>query len=97
MRFQSSVRLARLVIAGGVICGACSTGPAAGDADQAPPKVAVPARDFCTEPRPQLCMEIYMPVCGFTKDGHSQTYPNSCHACAHAEVIRFTPGKCGKN
>ena len=60
------------------------------------PKLTVPADKFCSEPRPEMCMELYQPVCGFTKDGTSKTYGNSCHACANQAVVRYTPGECKK-
>ena len=43
-----------------------------------------------------MCMELYQPVCGVTKDGTSKTFGNSCHACADPQVIRYTPGECKK-
>ncbi len=52
--------------------------------------------NLCREPRPQICMEIYMPVCGGAKDGSLRTYPNSCQACAHADVVSYVPGACEK-
>ncbi|HTW34681.1 MAG TPA: hypothetical protein VMD53_08685 [Rhizomicrobium sp.] len=69
---------------------------APGAAQEPQPKLTVPALKFCTEPRPEMCMEIYQPVCGFTKDGTSKTYGNSCHACANHDVVRYTPGECKK-
>lgn len=58
------------------------------------PRPTFPARNFCTAPRPQICMQVYIPVCGVTKSGHMQTYPNACQACAHPEVERTIPGAC---
>lgn len=84
--FVSGAGLVVLLLASG--CFAADT------PDQSPPKSTVPEIHLCTDPRPEMCMEIYMPVCGFTKDGVARTYPNSCHACAHAEVVRYTPGAC---
>jgi hypothetical protein len=75
----------------------CAAGSAACFAQEPPqPKLTVPAGKFCTDPRPEMCMEVYQPVCGFTKDGASHTYSNSCHACAKPEVVRYTPGECKK-
>ena len=76
--------------AGGIASTSCAQEPP-------PPKLTVPAENLCTEPRPEMCMELYQPVCGFTKDGASHTYPNSCHACAKPEVVRYTPGECKKD
>jgi Kazal-type serine protease inhibitor domain len=66
-----------------------------GTAQEPPqPKLTVPNAKFCAGPRPEMCMEIYQPVCGFTQEGKSHTYSNSCHACAKAEVVRYEPGEC---
>ncbi|HUO94395.1 MAG TPA: hypothetical protein VMU22_15825 [Rhizomicrobium sp.] len=69
------------------------TDPGAAQDPQAP-KLTVPGGKFCAGPRPEMCMEIYQPVCGFRQDGSSHTYSNSCHACAKAEVVRYEPGEC---
>lgn len=63
---------------------------------QNPPVQTSPAQEgaICTEPRPQMCYEIYQPVCGYTAEGASKTYGNSCQACAHAEVVRYTQDAC---
>lgn len=63
-------------------------------AQDSPPKLTVPEANLCKEPRPEMCMEIYQPVCGVAKDGTQKTYSNSCHACADAHVIRYAPGTC---
>jgi hypothetical protein len=65
--------------------------------DSPPPKLTVPDLHICKEPRPEMCMELYQPVCGVSKDGTQKTYGNSCQACAHAEIVRYTPGKCEKD
>jgi len=43
---------------------------------------------------PEVCTEIYQPVCG-TKDGKRVTYPNACFARA-ANATNVTPGECPK-
>jgi hypothetical protein len=63
-------------------------------AQEPQPKLTVPDLHLCTDPRPQMCPEVYIPVCGFTKDGTAHTYPNSCHACARPEIVRYTQGAC---
>ncbi|KAF5831350.1 hypothetical protein DUNSADRAFT_13289 [Dunaliella salina] len=38
------------------------------------------------------CIEVFKPVCARTKDGLTNTYPNSCHAsCEEATVISEGP------
>jgi hypothetical protein len=74
----------------------CTAPPGAAQEAPPQPKLTVAADKFCSEPRPEMCMELYQPVCGFTKDGTAKTYSNSCHACANHDVVRYTPGECRK-
>jgi hypothetical protein len=90
MRFRWQLLVLPLIIG-------CTAPPGAAQEPQQQPKLTVPADKFCGDPRPEMCMEIYQPVCGFTKDGTSKTYGNSCHACANHDVVRYTPGECKKN
>ena len=93
MRFDTirTVRLAGLL----ALCVAAASTSCAQEPPQ--PKLTVPAVKLCTDPRPQMCSEIYQPVCGFTKDGTSHTYSNACFACVKPEVVRSTPGECKKD
>jgi hypothetical protein len=50
------------------------------------------ARALCSEPRPEVCIAQYDPVCG----DNGKTYGNSCEACADAGVEYSVPGECGK-
>lgn len=59
-------------------------------AQTAPPATSVECRD----PRPQICPQIYQPVCAKKRDGKSQTFGNGCTACANAEVVAHQPGPC---
>jgi len=86
---RSQLRPAASIMLASLLVGACMA--------QETPKPTTPPPGLCTEPRPQMCMEIYLPVCGFTKDGIARTYPNSCQACAHAEVARYEAGQCRKD
>lgn len=69
------------------------------------PVVVVKADNLikCTEPRPEICYEVYAPVCAVRDAGircvvapcpstEQATYPNDCHACADPKVIGFAPG-----
>lgn len=58
--------------------------------------VTVAALGFttCQEPRPEICYEIYSPVCA-TRDFQERVeYANDCTACADARVAGFVPGLC---
>lgn len=58
---------------------------------QTPPS---PAAVACRDPRPQVCPQVYQPVCGRKRDGKTQTFGNGCSACADAEVVVHLPGPC---
>jgi Kazal-type serine protease inhibitor domain len=90
---QSKATQRKLRLAALFIVGISATLSSAGCADDTP-KLTVPTLAFCSEPRPQMCTELYQPVCGVTKAGQQQTYGNACTACTHPEVIRYTPGEC---
>ncbi|HPE60472.1 MAG TPA: hypothetical protein PLB10_09045 [Thiolinea sp.] len=50
----------------------------------------------CTAPRPEICYEIFLPVCA-ARNGRGNlleqvSYPNDCKACADPAVIGFTGG-----
>ena len=62
-------------------------------AEQAPP--AAPGQVTCTTPRPQMCTQVYQPVCATRRDGTRQTYSNGCMACTDANVVSHVPGPCG--
>ncbi|HEY6259667.1 MAG TPA: Kazal-type serine protease inhibitor domain-containing protein [Xanthobacteraceae bacterium] len=44
---------------------------------------------------PQVCTEIYQPVCGTNQSGMRVTYSNACFARA-AMASNVTPGECAK-
>lgn len=44
---------------------------------------------------PQVCTEVYQPVCGTNANGMRITYSNACFARA-AMASNVTPGECGK-
>ena len=82
-----------------MVCVACNTSDGSqttnsGTRPGAGSTGASSAATTCTDPRPQMCMEIYMPACGVDKNGAQRTYANSCHACADQTVVSFTMGKC---
>ena len=59
----------------------------------------------CKEPRPEVCIQQYDPVCAVKDTGvrcvttpcpstENATYPNACMACADSKVSAYTPGEC---
>ncbi len=59
----------------------------------------------CTIPRPEVCAEIYMPVCAVRDTGircvttpcdntEDMNYPNACSACSDENVFSYTDGLC---
>lgn len=69
------------------------------------PKVQVTHVNFisCKEPRPEICYEVYAPVCAVRKrsiqcnaapclNTEQQTYSNDCEACSDHKVIGFVAG-----
>jgi Kazal-type serine protease inhibitor domain len=44
---------------------------------------------------PEVCTQIYQPVCGTDKDGKRVTYSNACFARA-ANATNVTPGECAR-
>jgi len=59
-------------------------------------------RTFCPGERPDACIEIYKPACGWfdperiqcAKEPCAQTYSNSCFACGDENVLYWTDGDC---
>jgi hypothetical protein len=92
MKFVRS-RFLRLALPASALFLLASTG----FAQDVTPKLTLTTPKFCGDPRPEMCMEIYQPVCGTSKDGSHRTYGNSCHACADAAVISYLPGACKKD
>jgi hypothetical protein len=44
---------------------------------------------------PEVCTQVYQPVCGTDKDGKRVTYSNACFARA-ANASNVSPGECPK-
>jgi hypothetical protein len=44
---------------------------------------------------PEVCTEVYQPVCGTDRDGKRVTYSNACFARA-AKATEVKPGECPK-
>lgn len=68
------------------------------------PNSALKELVLCKNPRPEICYEVYSPVCAIRDTKKhclaepclpQQTFSNDCKACAEADVIGFLPsGKC---
>ena len=51
------------------------------------------SENACSGRRPEVCYEIYNPVCGHSNSGE-KTYSNDCFACADTTVVYWTQGVC---
>jgi hypothetical protein len=60
-----------------------------------PPAAGAAGRNvvLAQAPTPEVCTQIYQPVCGTDKDGKPVTYSNACFARA-ANATNVTPGEC---
>ncbi|MFZ1387190.1 MAG: hypothetical protein WBP46_11460 [Thiolinea sp.] len=69
------------------------------------PTVVVTNANFiaCKEPRPEICYEVYAPVCAVRKvqahcslapclSTEQKTYANDCQACSDQKVLGFANG-----
>lgn len=69
------------------------------------PTVMVTSANFvkCKEPRPEICYEVYAPVCAVRKiqlqctlapclHTEQKTYANDCQACSDNKVMGFASG-----
>lgn len=65
----------------------------------------------CQDPRPEMCMQLYDPACGYWHEGpvckpgvpcpaiaiiKNKTYSNSCTACSDPKVKGFKKGACSQ-
>ena len=48
----------------------------------------------CTEPRPEACALVYLPVCARLADGSQATYASACSACADPAVVSHVEEQC---
>jgi hypothetical protein len=46
-------------------------------------------------PSPEICTEVYQPVCGTDSNGMRKTYSNACFARI-AKATNLAPGECPK-
>ena len=71
------------------------------------PKESTPVTISCTDPRPEICTQEYIPVCATKDTGvrcvtapcpstEKVTYGNACTACSDAKVYSHVAGACEK-
>ena len=65
----------------------------------AEPAIASPANQpgaatRCEDPRPEMCAQVYQPVCGSDAAGKRSTHGNACTACSDPQVLEHMPGAC---
>jgi len=48
----------------------------------------------CPEERSKICTREYRPVCAINKNNQTNTYSNSCVACADTQVVSYQPNAC---
>ena len=81
-----------------VLCGIVASLQAGGCANSEPHETrrteSSPDMIRCTEPRPEMCTQEYLPVCANLKNGTKQTYASGCVACSDANVVSFRPDPC---
>jgi len=77
----------------------------AADAENAGDPPADDVHHACESPRPELCAQLYDPVCAQRDTGvrcvttpcdstEPREYPNACEACADPKVLSYTRGPC---
>ncbi|VAW72544.1 hypothetical protein MNBD_GAMMA10-1727 [hydrothermal vent metagenome] len=57
-------------------------------------QAGAPEITVCTEPRPQICTQVYVPVCASLKGGAAKTMSSGCSACSKADVVSYQSGEC---
>jgi len=69
-------------------------GPVEPEPERSQATGSAPKEVQCVEPRPQMCIQIYLPVCARLRDGRLRTYPSGCTACTDANVVGHRPDPC---
>lgn len=73
--------------------GLCTCAPGADEGTEGGPS-SEPGLRACTDPRPEMCTQQYVPVCARLSGGGSKTYSNACSACTDPSVEGSVPGRC---
>lgn len=98
------MKLSEMLLVGGVLLLATLSGCSRSDAGESVNTTA--AFQPCREPRPEICYEMFVPVCASLQDpaircltapcpsNRQATYVNDCKACADPAVTGFVAGEC---
>lgn len=98
------MKLSEMLLLGSVLLLATLAGCSRSDAGETATTMA--AFQQCREPRPEICYEIFAPVCATLQDPAIRcltapcpsnlhaTYANDCKACADPRVQGFASGQC---
>ncbi len=49
---------------------------------------------YCEDPRPEICTQEYLPVCGRLANGDQKNYGNACTACSDKDVLKYKLDAC---
>ncbi|MBW2542241.1 MAG: hypothetical protein JRF15_09135 [Deltaproteobacteria bacterium] len=95
----------RALVSASFVAALC-LGPACQSSQSASPTAEAPRETIeCADPRPEMCTQEYLPVCGLRDtgircvttpcDSHEwKTYSNACTACSDPKVLRYRSGAC---
>jgi hypothetical protein len=84
-----------LIIIGSGFLQSCSFRHGLAETRVPPPAIIDASEQYvCADPRPEICTQEYLPVCGQLREGDLRTYSNGCTACSDESVVSYVPGKC---
>jgi hypothetical protein len=95
-----------MLLFGGLCLGLALSGCSRSDAADAHPNTNRVSFQQCQEPRPEICYEVFAPVCATLKDplirclnapcpsSRQVSFTNDCKACADPKVQGFVQGEC---
>lgn len=98
------MKMSGMLLGGGLLLAAALSGCSRSDAGENAAMAG--AFQQCREPRPEICYEIFAPVCATLQDPSIRcvtapcpsdiqaTYANDCKACADPKVQGFVKGQC---
>lgn len=90
------MKVSGVLSVGGVLLLLLLAGCSRSDADEVVAQTAAAGSFFpCREPRPEICYEVFAPVCAsLGGSGMQETYANDCQACADPQVSGYVAGAC---